>query len=175
MLRRSSPESFWMVLVEDRASTRRVPELDLYCDEREVPVNLPDTYDHWCGGVFMRQSPPPSSGAVDEVHAQVGLAVGDGRLVGIVSPYEADEPAIWFSIALADVLMVEVTSRHRLTERPRMITVYVPGWTLTLVLITRYDGATEWQDKERSLLQALGGSTPWRRRLPIILRLYGRR
>lgn len=164
-----------MVLVEDRASTRRVPEPDLWCDEREVLVNLPETYDHWCGGVFMRQSPPPSSGAADEVHAQVALAVGDGRLVGIVSPYEADEPAIWFSIALADVLMVEVLTRHRLPWRLRRISVFVPGWALVLVSIARHDGSKEWRGQERSLMQALGGPTPWHKRLAVIQRLYGGR
>src|ERR1700759_5425616 len=104
-----------MVLVEDRAWTRQVGELDLWCDDREVPVNLPDTYDHWLSGVFMRQSPPPTSGAATEVTARVTLAIGNGRLAGIISPDEAAETAIWFSIALAALLMVEVISRSRRT------------------------------------------------------------
>jgi hypothetical protein len=68
-----------MVLVEDRAWTRRVPELDLQCDDREVPVNLPDTYDNWVAGVYMRQS-PPGSGQASELQARVALAVGDGLM-----------------------------------------------------------------------------------------------
>ncbi|WP_445152225.1 hypothetical protein [Baekduia sp. Peel2402] len=164
-----------MVLVEDRAWTRRVPELDLWCDEREVPVNLQDTHNNWLGGVYMRQSPPLSSGAAAEVSGRVALAIGDGRLVGIISPDEATEPAIWFSIALDDLLMVEVISRHRLTWRPRKITVYVPGWALVFVAIARHDGSREWRGQERSLLRALGGPTPWRKRWAVIRRLYGRR
>jgi hypothetical protein len=171
----SSVESFTMVLVEDRAWTRRVPELDLWCDEREVPVNLPDTYDHWLGGIYMRQSPPPSSGTCGELTARVALAAGDGRLVGIISPDGARQPAIWFSTALDDLLMVQVLDRSWLTRRPRKITVYVPGWALVLVAIARHDGSREWPGQERSLLQALGGRTPWRKRWTVIRRLYGRR
>jgi hypothetical protein len=106
----SSVESFMMVLVEDRAWTRRVPELDLWCDEREIPVNLSDTYDNWVGGVYMRQSPQPSSGTCGELTARVALAVGDERLVGIISPDEARQPAIWFSTALDDLLMVQCST-----------------------------------------------------------------
>lgn len=164
-----------MVLVEDRVWMRQVAKLDLWCDDREVPINLPDTYDHWLAGVFMRQSPPPSSGAVTEVTARVALAIGDGRLVGIISPDEATAPAIWFSIALADLLMVRALSRHRVTRRPRKITVYVPGWALVFVAVARHDGSMECRGQERSLLRALGGPTHWRERWAVIRRLYGRR
>jgi hypothetical protein len=174
MLSSSSAESFSMVLVEDRAWTRQVAELDMWCDDREVPVNLPHTYDHWLAGVFMRQSPPPSSGEAEEVTARVALAVGDGRLAGIISPEAPLKPAIWFSTALTDLLMVEVISRYRLTGRPRKISVYVPGWSLTFVTIAQHDGSMKWRRQERSLLQALGGSTPWRKRLGVLRHLYGR-
>lgn len=170
-----SADSFSMVMVHDRVWTRHVPELALWCDDREIPVNLPDTYNHWLAGVFMRESPPPSVGAVTEVTARVTLAIGDGRLVGIVSPDEATEPAIWFSTALADLLMVRVLSRYRLTRRPRRITVYVPGWALVFVAVARHDGSMEWRGHERSLLRALGGPTPWRKRWSVIRQLYGRR
>ena len=170
----SKADSFALVLVEDRAWTRRVPQLDLWCDDREVPVNLPDTYDHWWGGIYMRQSPPSSSGGTPALTARVALAIGDGRLVGIISPDDPRTPAIWFSIALADLLMVEVLARHRLPWRVRKISVYVPGWALVFVSIARHDGSMEWRGQERSLLQALGGSTPWRKRLAVIRRLYRR-
>jgi hypothetical protein len=172
----SSPDAgqFSTVLVEDRAWTRRVPELDLWCDDREVPVNLTDTYDNWLGGVYMRQSPPPSDGEAAELTARVALAVGEGRLVGIISPYEARQPAIWFSIALDDLLMIRVT-RHRYTRRLRMITVYVQGWALVLVAIARHDGSMEWRGHERSLLKASGGPTSWRKRWAVVQSLYGRR
>jgi hypothetical protein len=172
MLSSSSAESFSMVLVEDRAWTRQVAELDLWCDDREVPVNLPDTYDHWWGGVYMRQSPEPACGTCGELTGRVALAVGDGRLVGIISPEAPLKPAIWFSIALADLLMVEVISRSRLTWRPLKISVYVPGWSLTFVTLARHDGSMEWRGQERSLLQALGGPTPWRKRLALIRRQH---
>lgn len=175
MLSSCSAGTFSMILVNDRVWTRQVAELDLWCDDREVPVNLPDTYDHWLAGVFMRQSPPPADGAADEVTARVALAIGDGRLVGIISPYGAREPAIWFSIALSDLLMVDVLRRYRLTRRPRLISVYVPGWTLVLAAVARHDGSREWHGHEPSLLQALGGPTPWRKRWAVIRRLYGRR
>jgi hypothetical protein len=168
----SRTNPFAVVLVEDRAWTRRVPELDLWCDDREVPVNLPDNYDQWLGGVYMRQSPEPSCGTCGEMTGRVALAVGEGRLVGIISPGEARQPAIWFSIALADLLMVEVISRHRLTGRPRKVSVYVPGWSLTFVTLARHDGSMEWRGQERSLLQALGGPTPWRKRLALIRRQH---
>jgi hypothetical protein len=54
--------SFSVVLVEDRAWNRRVAALDLWCDDREIPTNLPDTYNHWWGGVSMRTYPEPSNG-----------------------------------------------------------------------------------------------------------------
>lgn len=171
-----SAGAFAMVLVEDRAWTRQIPELDLWCDDREIPVNLPATYDHWWGGIYMRQSPPPSDGeAAEGRDAQFAVAVGEGRMVGIISPYEAHEPAIWFSIALADLLMVQVLSPHRLTRRPRRIAVYVPGWALVLVAIARHDGSMEWGGQARSLLRALGGPTPWRKRWAVMKHLYGRR
>lgn len=172
----SSSSSFSMVLVEDRAWTRRVEALDLWCDAREVPVNLPDTYDQWWGGIYMRRSPPSSSGATPALGARVALAIGDERLVGIISPDHPLEPAIWFSITLADLLMVEVLSRHRYQPwRPRKISVYVPGWVLVLVTIARHDGSREWRGQERGLVQALGGPTPWFKRLAVIRQLYGRR
>lgn len=171
-----SAGSFSMVLVEDRAWTRRVAELDLWCDDREVPVNLPDTYNHWLGGIYMRQEAPrPSRDAPTELIARVALSIGDGCLVGIVSPYEAREPAIWFSIALVDILMVQVIARHWLTWRPRMISIDVPGWSFTFVKVAQHDGSMEWRGHERSLLQALGGSTSWLKRLAVVKRLHGRR
>src|SRR4051812_48101005 len=146
-----------MILVEDRAWTRRVPELDLQCDHREVRVNLPDTYDNWLAGVYIRQSPSPGGGEASELQARVALAVGDGRLVGIISPDEATRPAIWFSIALDDLLMIEVIDRHPLTWR------------------APEDGLREWPGQQRSLLQALGGPTPRRKRWAVIRRLHSRR
>jgi hypothetical protein len=170
----SNAESFSMVLVKDRAWTRWVPELDLWCDDREVLVNLPDTYDNWVAGVYMRQSPPPSDSEATELTARAALAVGDGRLVGIISPYNAREPAIWFSIALDDLLMVEVNSRrHRLTRQPWKIIVYLPGWALVFVAIATHHESMEWGGQERSLLQALGGPTPGRKRWTVIRYLYG--
>jgi hypothetical protein len=169
----SSAGSFSMVLVEDRAWTRRVPELELQCDDREVPVNLPDTYDNWLAGVYMRQFPePPSGGEVAEMQARVALAVGGGRLAGIISPDTARQPAIWFSIELADLQMVEVIARY-LTWRPRMIHVRVPGWSLVFVRVAGHDGSKEWPGQERNLLKALGGPTPWRERWADIRRRHG--
>jgi hypothetical protein len=69
MLSSCSAGTFSMILVNDRVWTRQVAELDLWCDDREVPVNLPETYDHWLAGVFMRQS-PPADGVADEVTAR---------------------------------------------------------------------------------------------------------
>jgi hypothetical protein len=165
-------DSFSMVIVEDRAWTRRVPELGLQCDDREVPVNLPDTYDNWLAGIFMRQFPEPPSGEVAELEARVALAVGDGRLAGIISPDTARQPAIWFSIELAELEMVEVIARHP-SWRPRMIHVRVPGWSLVLVRVAGHDGLKEWPGQERNLLKALGGPTPLRERWADIWRRHG--
>lgn len=170
-----SAESFSIVSVEDRAWTRRVRELDMWSDDREIPTNLPDTYNQWWGAIYMRQSPQPSGAPPAEVSARVALAVGDERLIAdhlaLRSPRARD-----LVLGRADRHRHGRSPRTTSADRPaRRINITVPGWSLVFATIARHDGSREWRGQELSLLRALGGPTAWRTRWSVIRRMYGRR
>lgn len=161
--------SFSMVLVENRAWTRRVDALDLHCDERERLTELPKAYDRWLAGACTRTH--PKSDDHRELVKRSGratLAIGDRRLVGIISPDSGREPAVWLSVALNDLLTGNVVRRD-LIWRPAMLRIRVPGWSFTLAYVSQRDrsplGWRRVRDRqERSLVTALGGQSRRRER-----------
>jgi hypothetical protein len=152
-------------IVRDRARTRRVEAIDLTCDGREMPTQLPRSYEHWIAGVagfegaaaFLESGAELKPGQTEAAGA-AALAVGEGRLVAIVSPYNSDEPAVWLASPIAE-LKVATSGRIGLVKkRPEKIAIHGPGWTLRLAAVSQfYVSMNSHQTRqENSLLAAFG-------------------
>jgi hypothetical protein len=128
----SGPGSFSMVLVEDRAWTRRIDALDLRCDELERLTELPRTYERWLAGAYMRTYPQPADDhELVQRSGRATLAIGDRR---IIAPDAGRQPAVWFSVGLDDLLTIEVIRRD-LIWRPTMLRIRASGWSFAIAYV----------------------------------------
>lgn len=84
------------------------------------------------------------------------VAVGSGRIVGILAPANNTKPAIWFGADLSDTRVTSQGSEGLLKKRPATVVISGPGFEFALSQVGEVFG-TRWQAGRRlSLLAALG-------------------
>jgi hypothetical protein len=147
--------------VHERHREHAIDDLGLRCDEREIPLLLaPEVTRNLWVGVCRFVAPPPGAAvtgvaALVDVTETFALAVGQGRIGGIVSPDHRSQPAIWFMAPISE-LVVEPTGTHGLVrKRPSSVLVRTPAWqlrTTDVALLLRHSFQS---GQERSFISAL--------------------
>jgi hypothetical protein len=155
------------VIVDARRAARRVEILGMRCDAKEIPDPVggakPDGW--WIATTAMytgKATPGGESGALGEPRAvEVGgtaaLAVGGGRLLGILTPKSVAEPAIWLSWPLAELNVEGAGVQGTFRKRPKVIKLTGPDGLLELLAVLRLyrnSGAAQ-PGQEGSLMKAL--------------------
>jgi hypothetical protein len=165
------------VLVEARNGARQVASLGMKCgskgSSKEIPQTLSDTeLEGWwlvekCmfGGSAVRggETKKPSEPVEVLIKGTAALAVGEGRIIGILDPMSTDEPELWWSWPLSTIKVETEGSRGLLKKRPAAIRLDrgggadADGDSLVLIGVNRLfpnsGRAQPWQEK--SLLEAL--------------------
>lgn len=90
-------------------------------------------------GTFMEFSLPPAA-VLSQLKATTSstaaFCIADGRLLAIVSPNDASEPAIWVAATCSSVLL-EAEGTQGLRGRPLEVRIAANGWTMQLREIAR--------------------------------------
>jgi hypothetical protein len=162
------------VLVDARGA-RQVPALDMKCDAKEIPDFLDRSKpDGWwlierC--TFAGSVTPAGNGTslgepIDgTVAGTAAVAIGGGRLVGIISPQSAGGQPLWWAWPLSDVKVESGGAQGLFKKRPTSIQVHRAGGVDqdgdSLVFggvarLYRSSGSLQ-TGQEASLLKALGG------------------
>jgi hypothetical protein len=154
------------VVVQNRSFTRHIPALGMKCDEREIPAPLAPTSppDYWLGmGAFIGTAELlTADGNFEpgyEVHVlgTVALAVGDGRLIGIVAPDQATATAVWVAPSLGDIAVKAEGKTGLIRKRPERIEIRCDDWEILIGRVESLYIKTNMTQygREASLLAAL--------------------
>ena len=155
------------VVVENRSGTRRVQALNMTSDHREIPEPgvAGASAAYWLAGVgifegvaaLLANDGTLTPGSEVGVVGTVAVAIGNGRLIGIVSPNEAAAPAVWVAVSLADLRVTTKGQIGVFKKRPSQIEVQYDGWEIDLGNVRRFDRSINQSQhgQEASLLRAL--------------------
>lgn len=160
--------------------------LDMKCDKKEIPdpltpaasylgkerreltlrdvVSAKSNQTRWMAvGRFTGTAVSAGEGAVEEVSAgPTGLAMAivetERRLLGIISPDDRREPAIWLAWPLDTLAVTTEGSQGMLRKRPRMVAISAFGARLELIEVSRMrnDKSSYSTGQEVAFLRALG-------------------
>jgi hypothetical protein len=163
------------VLVDARNGARQVASLAMKCDSKEIPLAAsgakPEGWWLVEGCMFAGSATPGGEkGTLDKpvlarIEGTAALAVVEERLIGIVSPNSAGEPALWWSWPLSTIKVETVGTQGLFKKRPASIRLDRDGGvdadsdTLALkgvVRLFRNSGRAQ-PGQEESLLKALRG------------------
>jgi hypothetical protein len=122
---------FGTVLVDARGGARELSHLEMKCDRKEIPEFLslikPEGWwiaaDVTFGGTLQTGGETNDLGESKSgsMKGSAALAVGEGRVIGIMSPSSPAEPAIWWSWPLSELRTEAVGSQGLLKKRPTAI------------------------------------------------------
>jgi hypothetical protein len=155
------------ILVDARGAARRVEELGMRCDAKEIPDPLGNEKPTgWWISATCTVSGSAGTGTPDgdttsvSMKGTAALAVVQGRLLGIFSTNSKAEPAVWFSWSISALHIDTAGSQGMFKKRPTQITVKGPGSTLVMSQVSRlYRATNRYQPgQEGSFLSALGAT-----------------
>lgn len=157
------------MLVAARRQAHTVAGLGVRCDAKEIPEFASEAKPTgwWlaetCGydGRATRGSALDEQASSDVVtmSGTAAMAVGEGRIIGVMSPDDTAEQALWWAWPLKAIQIATAGSRGMLRKRPTEITITGSHGALRLAAIARlyrHSGSAQ-GGQERSLLNALGG------------------
>ena len=161
------------VLVDARGAARKVGSLGMKCDGKEIPEPLDDSEpvgwwlagDCTFAGLLLPGGETDTLGDPTEgtMKGQAALAIGDGRVIGIMSPMSQAAAALWWSWPLLATEVSAVGTLGVFKKRPRVIRldrnggIDSDGDTLVLKIVSKlYRTAGRFQSgQEASLFEAL--------------------
>lgn len=158
------------VVVQNRSGTRRVPALNMECDDREIPESpvVGGSADYWIAGVgifegvaaLLANDGTLAPGYEVGVTGTVALAAGRGQFICILSPNEATAPAVWLAASLADLAVTATGKVGVFKKRPGQLQVQGDGWEIVLHRVEGLDRSIGQRvyGQEKSLLSALTSS-----------------
>jgi hypothetical protein len=155
-------------LVDARGSARTLSQLGIKCDAKEIPefVNGQKPAGWW---LFTRCQFDGQAAAGGETGTlgdatdtscagTAAVAVGDGQLIGILSPNDKTQAALWWAWEVSPLQIQSTGSQGFLKKRPTDITITTADGTLKIKDVSRlYRNSGNYQSgQEVSLLKALG-------------------
>lgn len=154
------------VLVDARGHSTTVALLGMRCDAQQIPEPLDGNKPRLFRGkgVFQGKAAPWNAGGSPGLPAQAqaegrtAIAVGGGRVMGILTPDQATQPSVWFSLPLGGIRIVEQGSKGVLKSRPVSVQFGNDQWWCRLTevsVIIPASGGRLQPKQEGTLLQAL--------------------
>ena len=155
-------------LVDARGSARTLSPLGIKCDAKEIPefLNGQKPVGWWLFARCRFDGRAASGGetgtlgdATDTSHdGTAAVAVGDGQLIGILSPNDKAQAALWWAWEVNSLQIQSAGSQGFLKKRPTEITITAADGTLKVKDVSRlYRNSGNYQSgQEASLLKALG-------------------
>ncbi|MFN8105171.1 MAG: hypothetical protein U0U69_11980 [Acidimicrobiia bacterium] len=155
-----------VVVVYERCVPHAVPEMQMCCGATEMaePMGTEEVVASFVGVSAMEghawrlgAGQPVSLGEIGVV-GTTSVVRTPSRVLIIVGPDSAGEPAIWISAHRSRV-RVEAHGTQGITKRPRSITLTGPGWMVVVQQVAevfRHSGRYQ-TGQERAFLQALVG------------------
>ena len=152
------------VLVDGRGAARNMPSLGMKCDKKEIPELSSGTKPAgwWliAGCHFEGRAATGTPGPATDTTLQgtAAVAVGEGRLIGILGPNSKAEPALWWAWPLSSLKVETAGSQGLLKKRPTDMTLKGADGTFHLKEVSRlYRASGKFQSgQEGSFIKALG-------------------
>jgi hypothetical protein len=155
------------LLIAERNTARKVPELHMRCDRTEFADVLGDPKpDWWAAALAAVEGRLPwlgnNAAPLDTVSGLCSIAIRGLQFAAIVAPVDAQIPAAWLSAGLAQCQIRGEGSQGTFRKRPTSIDISGDGWGLTLGRVSRVyrsgGGPGRFQTgQDNSLLAALTG------------------
>jgi hypothetical protein len=154
--------------VVDARGERQLAPLEMKCDKREIPEALDGSKPTgwWLVGTCRFSGSAALGGETGtlgepsdtQADGTAALAVGNGRIFGIVSPNTDAAAAVWWSWPLSEVQVGTVGSQGFLKKRPTQLTLKTTDGQLTFADVSRLwrNSGSQQAGQEASLLKAMG-------------------
>jgi hypothetical protein len=155
-------------LVDARGAARTLSPLGIKCDAKEIPEFLngqkPSGWWLFTNCQFSGQAATGGETGTlgDAIDAScdgtAAVAVGDGQLIGILSPNDKAQAALWWAWEVNSLQIQATGSQGFLKKRPTDITITTADGALEVKSVSRlYRNSGSYQSgQETSLLKALG-------------------
>jgi hypothetical protein len=155
-------------LVDARNAPHALNPLGIKCDAKEIPefINGQKPAGWWLFARCQfngRAASDGETGTLGEVtdgsrDGTAAVAVGDGQLIGILSPNDKVHAALWWAWELNSLQIQSTGSQGILKKRPTEITITAADGTLEVNNVSRlYRNSGNYQSgQEASFLKALG-------------------
>jgi hypothetical protein len=155
------------LLIAERNTARKVPELQMRCDKTEFADVLGDPKpDWWVAEMAAVEGQLPwlgnNAAPLNGVSGICSIAIRGGQFAAIVAPADLQIPAAWLAADLTQCQVQAEGSQGMFRKRPTAIDIQGDGWGLTLGRVSRVyrsgGGPGRYQTgQEGSLLAALTG------------------
>lgn len=157
-------------VIQPDHSARKVPELGMTCNGRDVPKSEQlGKKAQWflvgiagfdgCGSLA-RDDGKLTSGHQTSALGMAATGIDNGYLVMLVAPPEKSQPKIWISAPLKDLTVTTEGTQGLFAKRPKTISIASPEWELTLGEVAKasFDPQHGYRQmkKEAKLVEALG-------------------
>jgi len=155
-------------LVDARGSARTLSSLGIKCDAKEIPefLNGQKPAGWWLFAHCQFNGQAATGGeavtlgdAIDtSCDGTAAVAVGDGQFIGILSPNDKAQAALWWAWEVNPLQIQATGSQGFLKKRPTDIIVTAADGALKVKSVSRlYRNSGNYQSgQETSLLKALG-------------------
>jgi hypothetical protein len=155
-------------LVDARGAARTLSPLGIKCDAKEIPkfLNGQKPAGWWLFAHCQFDGQAAGGGetgtlgdAIDtSCEGTAAVAVGDGQLIGILSPNDKAQAALWWAWEVNSLQIQSTGSQGFLKKRPTDITITAADGALKIKDVSRlYRNSGNYQSgQEASLLKALG-------------------
>lgn len=153
------------ILVDGRGRSTTLALLNMRCDGQQSPESLDGTKArlYRARGSFSGKAAPwnggsPGLAAAASAEGRTIVAVGGGRVFGILTPDMVADPCIWFSIPLRGLRVAENGNQGLLKKRPRSVQLGNADWNVKLSdvhVIIPASGGRQQPAQEGTLVQAL--------------------
>jgi hypothetical protein len=153
------------VLVDGRGRSRTVALFNMRCDGQQLPESADGakTRLYRARGTFTGKASPwnegsPGLASPASSEGRTALGVGGGRVFGILTPDLEADPAVWFTLPLRTLRVVESGQQGLLKKRPVSIMLGCEDWQLRLSdvnIIIPASGGRQQAGQEATLLKEL--------------------
>ncbi len=147
--------------ITSRNAGQTIAALGMRCNQKEIPEAIDGGKEAgcWIAASCSFSGTVDADGTLQEVSATApaAIAVTVTRVIGILSPNAADQPAIWWSADLAECRSAATGSQGLLKKRPASIAISFGDCRLNIADVAQlFRHSNRMQTgQEASLMQAL--------------------
>lgn len=149
-------------LVSHRRTPMHLDNFRMRCDETEkvFPTSSPDAYSRWLVGraIFHGDAYSFSEGTTfqGQIDNMATVSLGEGRVIGIITPTSPDAPALWFSWPTSEIQVSTEGTSGLFKKRPTSITLEGATGAIALLMISKLFRTSYQANKESDFLANLG-------------------